>query len=977
MHRRTSGLNAVKLVWLFGFVALTGCSSYQPPAVTTATVTAVAPLATLEDQVALDFTLTSKDAVGAALVDTTSIRRQALNSLSAAARADLRAGVVPDISPTDPAAAAAPALGAATFPAFAESGLKTDPFLAYTTAAALKQEVAMLNATIRQAAVGRDYVPYLVRLQVNQQPIRQSPGFDTFLDVSFMLENEEHADSPDEKKASTPEVDARGDGEAGGASNGSGTSSGGKPNESNPAPQDAPLEPAPNAGGAAGAQQEEPTTGPQPLPTPAEAEAQAQAKAEAKTEAESEAEAQTGTGADAQPADTTDPRFEMLRPLAVKAENLEQFRIQAQSQQLLDQTLDTQSIKTMYTALIAAESARQDAVAAESARAQAEKDARDAREAAEKARANVRRTLAADLRVIPLLSTDQFEGLQLEQSVQTLRALNLALGATIGGSDALAGRIDAIDEKLKQVQTRELNTLLTVGRISDNTLRVRLGARLAPQDDDAKGDFWQAARFWERNGRFNDPNGYRTLPRTHHINLVLLVPRVIAVDETGEPVDKLDDLNVRAFTRSEYRNATRGLAMSPQPRHWLDDWQPMRLDNYERLYEDTLRSAIRNALKRNRLAPEAWRKPFTLFRQSDEFKQLVDEAYASIHRDDPKGSYPLLLCRVQQAVDAANQVEAKDKTRECDICGTKVGNSDYHTITALILQDLQGIGANRLQRSTAFSLPQIPKYATDGDCNKKALLRDNGKTAIVTYTDDAFAVTSARLDAFVQIKTDAGPRVQIPATRVDRTGRTVTVTLPSLKTLKLVGKPIIDPKTPGDLKLYVAPLDASTAKARCIRLSYALADAPKDPGPPVTIQTPGSIRVARGANPAAPTFDLTVVPNPKFKPTVKAGATVWLRVNAANAGGFTVHGIPFNETDAAGTAIDMPASNFPGFPKVYRLVVGRQYHLSFSPNLAVDQTPEIELTVFRNDPNGSAILDDDKPTEPKKPLHTRKVKVQE
>jgi hypothetical protein len=48
--------------------------------------------------------------------------------------------------------------------------LAVDPMLQHSAALALFQEVALLNATVRRAALRYGYVPYVVRLQISLMP---------------------------------------------------------------------------------------------------------------------------------------------------------------------------------------------------------------------------------------------------------------------------------------------------------------------------------------------------------------------------------------------------------------------------------------------------------------------------------------------------------------------------------------------------------------------------------------------------------------------------------------------------------------------------------------------------------------------------------------------------------------------------------------------------------------------------------------
>jgi hypothetical protein len=111
-------------------------------------------------------------------------------------------------------------------------------------------------------------------------------------------------------------------------------------------------------------------------------------------------------------------------------------------------------------------------------------------------------------RVIPLLVTDQVEAALLSRRAETLRQVALALSAAYAG---IGGKVN-VDRLMNTIESslgRNYNSLLTVGRLSNNTLRVRLGARQSP-----------------------GTNSYEMVAQTHNVSLLLLVPESwVANDE--------------------------------------------------------------------------------------------------------------------------------------------------------------------------------------------------------------------------------------------------------------------------------------------------------------------------------------------------------------------------------------------------------------------------------------------------------------
>lgn len=104
------------------------------------------------------------------------------------------------------------------------------------------------------------------------------------------------------------------------------------------------------------------------------------------------------------------------------------------------------------------------------------------------------------VRILPLLVTDNLESIVRSSSQQRIRELSIALNAMIQGFGANA----AASRQLSDAQTaigRDLNSLMTVARASDNSVRVRFGAQqLGAQE-------------------------YGMTARTHNVTVVLLLSK--------------------------------------------------------------------------------------------------------------------------------------------------------------------------------------------------------------------------------------------------------------------------------------------------------------------------------------------------------------------------------------------------------------------------------------------------------------------
>jgi hypothetical protein len=101
------------------------------------------------------------------------------------------------------------------------------------------------------------------------------------------------------------------------------------------------------------------------------------------------------------------------------------------------------------------------------------------------------------LSIVPLVVTDNLEGIAASRSTDTASQIGLALLATISNVGA-GGDFAETREAIRRAQGNDRNSLLTVARLTDDTVRVRLGAAQSPR------------------------LGNTMLPRTHNISLLVV-----------------------------------------------------------------------------------------------------------------------------------------------------------------------------------------------------------------------------------------------------------------------------------------------------------------------------------------------------------------------------------------------------------------------------------------------------------------------
>lgn len=132
--------------------------------------------------------------------------------------------------------------------------------------------------------------------------------------------------------------------------------------------------------------------------------------------------------------------------------------------------------------------------------------------------------------VVPLLVTDDMESALASDSSEVVRQYALALSAMIQGF-AVRSDIERYTDELVTTVTRDHNSVYQVARLGENSLRVRMGARLH-----SSGNFFM-------------------VPQTHNVTLLVLTPK--AWQQEAE---------VRVEARTEFRHSKSGEPLSARPR---------------------------------------------------------------------------------------------------------------------------------------------------------------------------------------------------------------------------------------------------------------------------------------------------------------------------------------------------------------------------------------------------------------------------
>jgi len=305
---------------------------------------------------------------------------------------------------------------------------------------------------------------------------------------------------------------------------------------------------------------------------------------------------------------------------------------------------------------------------------------------------------------VPLLVTDNLEGTLKSRSVDTLRQLSLAISFLQAG---VAGNVgfSSLREDLESVLGSDINSLLTVGRITDNTIQVRLGAAR------------QATA------------GYAMLPRSHNITLVLMVPNSLAKDEKAERRE------IRVAVSTTMRDAEWGTELRQQTR-----------GDRVRNVEQTLMDFFFDGIPAVPLTPVIDDKKCKKLRTFKRYDQRSQDARNRQAADDLL--YAVLI----------NDYERFELTLDCAGWGSVPFKRDLWLEIAATLGSSEYAGARfELPRYSASELPNNAQAV---------LLLDDGKKRIVARLQGGKGLVPERIAGQLTLILADGTQLTLPAETV-------------------------------------------------------------------------------------------------------------------------------------------------------------------------------------------------------------------
>lgn len=326
--------------------------------------------------------------------------------------------------------------------------------------------------------------------------------------------------------------------------------------------------------------------------------------------------------------------------------------------------------------------------------------------------------------VLPLLVTDNLEGALASRAQDTIRQLSLAVSFMKAGIVGTVGG-DRLKEVLESEMFTEVNSLFTIGRVTNNTLAARFGAL--------------------RQGK----SSYSVLPRTHNVTVVVMVPNDFVGKENNE---------VRVVARTSMRSTTDGTVLPQQGR-----------DDRRHHVGEIIKTFLSNKA------------------QIDSVDMTNCEDPDSDIKEDPDGKNPLqnpVPCTqaILQTIWGNSFVKFENALKRAKWY-PEVGRGRFARDLWMDIVD----SLDRSQYSgVRFELPKKTKTASLPSKDQPILLLDDGKSQMRTTLMGGVGLAPNQLRAILHLNLENGETVPwVGAATVESGGRDLVLTFPSPALWKL------------------------------------------------------------------------------------------------------------------------------------------------------------------------------------------------
>lgn len=312
------------------------------------------------------------------------------------------------------------------------------------------------------------------------------------------------------------------------------------------------------------------------------------------------------------------------------------------------------------------------------------------------------RSQVANPEIIPLLVTDDLESTIHSRTLDQIRQLSFSLLFLIQNVGGL-GEFDRFRENLQTTMGTDLNSLMTVARISDNMYRVRLGAMQQVQ------------------------TSYAMVPRTYNLTLLLLAPCDLIFSGSRR---------IDVMARTDLQSVDTGARLPSRPDGDLD----LALE------------AIQNRYKIYGLDPSLC--------HLEELERL----WGSVQRNNGVEFYQHLRACLKTTGNTVCQNRTSRSRRFGQTnCIPTIKPEEFPRQALWV--DLASLLVGGHFSSTTFELPIFPGPSIFPS-SQNAVLFDDGEKGAVTILRDGEGLRQDRLSAHLAIN-DGNLKFEIPADRID------------------------------------------------------------------------------------------------------------------------------------------------------------------------------------------------------------------
>ncbi len=403
--------------------------------------------------------------------------------------------------------------------------------------------------------------------------------------------------------------------------------------------------------------------------------------------------------------------------------------------------------------------------------------------------------------VVPLIVTDDLEQAIKSRAAEVARQLGLAVNLMVHGVGGNIGA-NAENRDRESVMAPDVNSLLTVARLNDNGIYIRLGAA-----NEATGGNSLVGRTYDitllllvpeayfrtgNNTLETGASGSSDSPPTALVakgkNLVLNNKSWISETNTSQ-TDDLEPPTLSVITHTDFRDTSSGVL--------LKERQDLSLvGEVDSAFERTLRIRYPNMFAAWSLKTQD--EKLNIFRrlvgpiQTSTYEKFYDAAREIILR--PAGTQGKALDTLPKEQCAIRDDKSTQNSADNDYRLACINGGYLHSLWAYLASTM----VESATKSASFELPVPPDIVIP---KQTALMRDDGKEKLDIVLRNVSGITAGGISAVLQLMNSTGKSYEFPAETIgpDPATGTLALQFPSPAKWKL-GKIVLEQS-----HLYVQP----------------------------------------------------------------------------------------------------------------------------------------------------------------------------